>query len=62
MRLSFERIEAASRMIDPVFLGSPQYVCEPLGDVAFLIVDRAADRTQQRSLLGIAADSGNTVE
>ena len=32
VRLSFERIEAASRAIDPVFLGSPQYVCEPLGE------------------------------
>lgn len=32
-RLSIERIEEAARVIDPVFLRSPQFVCEPLGDV-----------------------------
>ncbi len=31
-RLSIERIEQAARTIDPVFLRSPQFVCEPLGD------------------------------
>jgi threonine dehydratase len=31
-RLSLERIHAAARAIDPVFLRSPQFVCEPLGD------------------------------
>jgi threonine dehydratase len=31
-RLSLERIELAARTIDPVFLNSPQFVCEPLGD------------------------------
>lgn len=31
-RLSLDRIEAAARVIDPVFLGTPQYVCEPLGE------------------------------
>ncbi len=31
MRLRFERVEEAARVIDPVFLGSPQYECEPLG-------------------------------
>lgn len=30
MRLSFARVEEAVRIISPVFLGSPQYVCEPL--------------------------------
>jgi len=30
-RLRLERIEEARRLIDPVFLGSPQYECEPLG-------------------------------
>jgi threonine dehydratase len=31
-RLSLERIEEAARCIDPVFLGSPQYEAEGLGD------------------------------
>ena len=31
-RLSLERIEAAARSIDPVFLNSPQFESEPLGD------------------------------
>ncbi len=31
-RLSIERIEQAARIIDPVFLHSPQFVCEPLSD------------------------------
>jgi threonine dehydratase len=31
-RLSLERIEEAARCIDPVFLGSPQYEAEALGD------------------------------
>ncbi len=30
-RLSLERIELAARTIEPAFLNSPQYVCEPLG-------------------------------
>lgn len=30
-RLSLARIEAAPRSIDPVFLRTPQFVCEPLG-------------------------------
>ncbi|MFN0100804.1 MAG: threonine/serine dehydratase [Bryobacteraceae bacterium] len=32
MRLSFARVQEAARSIDRVFLHSPQYVCEPLGD------------------------------
>jgi threonine dehydratase len=32
-RLSLERIEEAARCIDPVFLDSPQYEAEALGDV-----------------------------
>ena len=32
MTLSFARVEEAARAIDPVFLGSPQYVCEPLAE------------------------------
>ena len=32
-RLSLADIEAAERLIDPVFRQSPQYVCEPLNDV-----------------------------
>ncbi len=31
-RITVERIEAAARAIDPVFLDAPQYECEPLGD------------------------------
>jgi len=31
-RLSPGRVEEAVRVIDPVFLDSPQFVCEPLGD------------------------------
>ncbi|TVR89052.1 MAG: pyridoxal-phosphate dependent enzyme [Trueperaceae bacterium] len=31
-RLRLERIEAALEQIDPVFLASPQYGCEPLGE------------------------------
>jgi threonine dehydratase len=31
-RLSIERIEQATRVIDPVFLRTPQFVCEPLGE------------------------------
>lgn len=30
MRLDIERVKAATRKIDPVFLNSPQYVCESL--------------------------------
>jgi threonine dehydratase len=31
-RLSIERIEQAAKIIDPVFLNSPQFVCEPLSE------------------------------
>lgn len=31
-RLTIQRIEEAARIIDPVFLRTPQFVCEPLGD------------------------------
>jgi len=31
-RLSIERIEQAAKIIDPVFLNSPQFVCEPLNE------------------------------
>jgi len=31
-RILLDRIEAAPRLIDPVFLASPQYACEPLSD------------------------------
>lgn len=31
-RLSIERIEQAAKMVDPVFLNSPQFVCEPLSE------------------------------
>jgi threonine dehydratase len=31
-RIALERIEAAARAIDPVFLHTPQWVCEPLGE------------------------------
>lgn len=32
-RLSIERIEQAARVIDPVFLHTPQFICEPLSEV-----------------------------
>ena len=32
-RLSIERIEQAARVIDAVFLRTPQFVCEPLSDL-----------------------------
>jgi threonine dehydratase len=32
-RITLDRIEAAGRAIDPVFLGSPQYVNEPMSDL-----------------------------
>lgn len=32
VKLSFARIKEAARTIDPVFLGSPQYECEALGE------------------------------
>ncbi|HUG53651.1 MAG TPA: threonine/serine dehydratase [Vicinamibacteria bacterium] len=31
-RLSIERVQEAARIIDPVFLRTPQFLCEPLGD------------------------------
>lgn len=31
-RLSIERIEQAAKIVDPVFLNSPQFVCEPLSE------------------------------
>jgi threonine dehydratase len=31
-RLSIERIEQAAKTIDPIFLNSPQFVCEPLSE------------------------------
>jgi threonine dehydratase len=33
VRLELERIRAAVPLIDPVFRGTPQYPCEPLGEV-----------------------------
>jgi threonine dehydratase len=32
VRLSLDRIFEAQRIVDPVFLQTPQYVCEPLGE------------------------------
>jgi hypothetical protein len=31
-RLSLEHIREATRVVDPVFLATPQYVCEPLAE------------------------------
>ncbi len=33
-RLSLDRIAEAARVIDPVFLHAPQYVCEPIAELA----------------------------
>lgn len=38
MSLSFARVEEAARTVDPVFLRSPQYVCEPLGEALGVVL------------------------
>jgi len=56
-RLSLERIEQAARIIDPVFLHSPQFVCEPLGDeLGVRLVLKIETLNPLRSFKGRGAD------
>lgn len=56
-RLSLERIELAASTIEPAFLNSPQYVCEPLGDeLQARIVLKVETLNPIRSFKGRGAD------
>ena len=56
-RLSLERIEEAARCIDPVFLGSPQYEAEVLGDELMLrLVCKVETANPIRSFKGRGTD------
>jgi threonine dehydratase len=55
-RLSLERIEAASASIDPAFLNSPQFVCEPLAELLEVrLVAKVATLNPIRSFKGRGA-------
>jgi threonine dehydratase len=56
-RLSLGRIEEASRCIDPVFLGSPQYEAEALGDeLGLRLVCKVETENPIRSFKGRGTD------
>jgi threonine dehydratase len=56
-RITLERIEAAARIIDPVFLHTPQWVCEPLGEeLGARVVLKAETLNPIRSFKGRGAD------
>jgi threonine dehydratase len=56
-RLSLERIEQAARTIDPLFLHSPQFVCEPLSDaLGVRLVLKIETLNPLRSFKGRGAD------
>jgi threonine dehydratase len=56
-RITLDRIEAAARAIDPVFLHTPQWVCEPLGDeLGVRIALKAETINPIRSFKGRGAD------
>jgi threonine dehydratase len=56
-RLSLERIEEAARYIDPVFLGSPQYEAETLGDeLGLRVVCKVETANPIRSFKGRGTD------
>ncbi|MDA0699811.1 MAG: pyridoxal-phosphate dependent enzyme [bacterium] len=56
-RLAVQRIEEAVRLIDPVFLGSPQYECEPLSDaLGVRLVLKVETCNPIRSFKGRGAD------
>jgi threonine dehydratase len=56
-RITLERIEAAARAIDPVFLHTPQWVCEPLGeDLGARVALKAETLNPIRSFKGRGAD------
>jgi threonine dehydratase len=56
-RITLERIEAAARAIDPVFLHTPQWVCEPLAEeLGARVVLKAETLNPIRSFKGRGAD------
>jgi threonine dehydratase len=56
-RITLERIEAAARTIDPVFLHTPQWICEPLAqELGMRIVLKAETLNPIRSFKGRGAD------
>ena len=56
-RLSLERIEYAAKVIDPVFLNTPQFVCEPLGEeLGMRLVLKIETMNPIRSFKGRGAD------
>jgi threonine dehydratase len=56
-RLSLERIEEAARLIDPEFLGSPQYEAEALGDeLGLRLVCKVETANPIRSFKGRGTD------
>jgi threonine dehydratase len=56
-RITIDRIEAAARAINPVFLHTPQWVCEPLGEALGVRVALKAETLNPiRSFKGRGAD------
>jgi threonine dehydratase len=56
-RITLERIEAAARAIDPVFLHTPQWVCEPLSEeLGVRVALKAETLNPIRSFKGRGAD------
>jgi len=56
-RITLERIEEAARAIDPVFLHTPQWVCEPLAEeLGARVVLKAETLNPIRSFKGRGAD------
>ena len=56
-RITLERIEAAARVIDPVFLHTPQWVCEPLTEeLGARVALKAETLNPIRSFKGRGAD------
>ncbi len=56
-RISLDRIDAASQTIDPVFLNTPQYECEPLSDILGVhVVNKVETLNPIRCFKGRGAD------
>ena len=56
-RITLERIEAAAAGIDPVFLNTPQWFCEPLGEeLGARVALKAETLNPIRSFKGRGAD------
>jgi len=56
-RLSLERIEHAAKVIDPVFVNTPQFVCEPLGkELGLRLALKIETMNPIRSFKGRGAD------